>query len=309
MSHDAELIANAIAALKPAPDYLKDYVFPITMAFFSALVGGYVALRISKIQELQRAARENLSTANKTFILAHECLNNLIAIKSNYAGKITWGEPLYRVLAYPTMLAKLDDVQFSATGLYFIRSIPTANKPAKEKLYWWIKHRLFRRKIDTPSSEETAHSWRNTVRISCMFDNYNQVMMYLRVRNEIDELVKGRLSQIDWQNKENLSQLPELIGQPLAAKYFGLTELIIALTDHLIKELYSFLLKFPDIAESNIELNRAGDGGKLPRYENNKPLFQQCLEPTPAPDYYELGKYLGMSEEHAKARHSFSDWE
>ncbi|BBR59359.1 MULTISPECIES: hypothetical protein [unclassified Klebsiella] len=308
MSHDAEIIANAIAALKPAPDYLKDYWLPIFTMFCSALLGGLVAIRINRGQELQRTAKDNFATANQTFILAHECLNNLIAIKSNYAGNITWGEPLYRAIAYPTVLAKLEEVAFTATGFYFIRAEPTANKSLFEKTSRWVKYRLLRMKPKAPNPDAIAMTWRNTVRISSMFGNYNQVMMYLRARNEIGEWVKEPLSRMDFGNKQSFLELPEIIGAPMTAKYVSITELTIALTDHVIKELYSFLMNFPDIAESNIELSRIRDWGTLPRYKNDKPLFLKCLEPTPAPDFAKLAKYTGLSVEEAQKRHSFSDW-
>lgn len=308
MNHDAEIIANAIAALKPTPDYLKDYFFPIFTMFCSALLGGLVAIRISRAQELQRIAKDNFATSNQAFILAHECLNNLIAIKSNYAGKITWGEPLYRAIAYPTMLAKLEEVTFTATGFYFIRAEPTANKSLFGKSYWWLKYQLFRKQVDTPDSDAISLTWRNTVRISSMFGNYNQVMMYLRVRNEISECVKEPLSRMDFSDKKSFLELSNIIGVATTAKYVSITELIIALTDHVIKELHSFLINFPDIAESNIEMKRIKEWGKLPRYKNNKPLFIECLKPTPAPDFKMLAKYTGLSEEEAKARHTFRDW-
>lgn len=308
MSHDAEIIAKAIAALKPAPDYLKDYFFPIFTMFCSAFLGGFVALRINRAQDLQRIAKDNFATSNQAFILAHECLNNLIAIKSNYAGNITWSEPLYRAIAYPTMLAKLDEVSFTATGFYFIRAEPTANKSLSEKISWWLKYRLFRRELKTPDSDEIALTWRNMVRISSMFGNYNQVMMYLRVRNEISEHIKEPLSRMDFSNKESFLELMEIIGAAKTAKYVSITELTIALTDHVIKELYSFLMNFPDIAESNIEMSRVKDWGKLPRYKNNKPLFLECLKPVPAPDFSRLAAYTGLSEEEAEARHTFRDW-
>ncbi|MCM7771510.1 hypothetical protein M8S83_05245 [Enterobacter asburiae] len=84
MSPDAILLAKAIVSLQPPSDYIKDYVFPIALAFFSALLGGMSAIYINHKQELKNITKSNFVAANETFVKAHECLNNLIAIKTNY---------------------------------------------------------------------------------------------------------------------------------------------------------------------------------------------------------------------------------
>lgn len=308
MSNDAEIIAKAIAALQPKTDYLKDYVFPALMMFCSALLGGLVALRINKAQEIQRITRENFTASIQAFVLAHECLNNLVAIKSNYVGTLTWDEPIYRASAFPTMLAKLDEVTFSATTLYFIRGVPTANKTSKDATIWWFKHRLLRMEVKRPPSNEIAKTWRNTVRISSMFENYNQVMMFLQTRNEISEQVRELMSHADTSGMQTFLEMPDVIGKVLTAKFVSITELTIALTDHVIKELYSFMMEFPDIAESNIELSRIRDWGKLPRYENDKPVFKKCLEPIIKPNFQRVATYTGGTEDDARRLCTFSDW-
>ncbi|HDC4536581.1 TPA: DUF1216 domain-containing protein [Enterobacter asburiae] len=308
MSHDAEIIAKAIAALQPKTDYLKDYVFPAIMMFCSALLGGLAALRINKTQEIQRITRENFSASIQVFVLAHECLNNLVAIKSNYVDKLTWDEPIYRASAYPTMLAKLDEVKFSSTTLYFIRGMPTANKAVKDAFIWWFKHKLLRMEIKRPPSKQIANTWRNTVRVSSMFDNYNQVMMFIRTRNEISEQVRELMANVDTGSMKTFTELPDVIGKILTGRFVSVTELTIALTDHVIKELYSFMMEFPEIAESNIELSRIRDWGKLPRYENEKALFKKCLQPIIEPNFERVGLYIGCSAEEARMLCTFSDW-
>ncbi|MBJ6585395.1 hypothetical protein JGT78_05380, partial [Enterobacter asburiae] len=123
MSHDAELIAKAISALQPKPDYLKDYVLPFVIALFGALLGGLSAVRISKRQELKNIARDNFVAANQVFVLAHGCLAKLVAIKSNYE-HISSDVPLVRAGEFPTIVTKLEDVKFNAHELFFIRTRP-----------------------------------------------------------------------------------------------------------------------------------------------------------------------------------------
>lgn len=308
MSHDAEIIANAIAALQPKSDYLKDYFFPAIMMFCSALLGGLVALRINKAQETQRITRDNFTASFQTFVLAHECLNNLVAIKSNYVDSIKWDEPIIRATTYPTMLVRLDEVKFSSTALYFIRSIPTANKRSKEAAIWWFKHRLLRKEVKRPPSKEVANTWRNTVRISAMFENYNHIMMFLQTRNVISEQVRELMSKANTSRLQTFTEFPDVIGKPLTGKFVFLTETTIALTDHVIKELYSFMMEFPGIAESNIELSRIREWGKLPRYENDKAMFKKCLEPIIQPNFQRVAVYIGGSEEEARKVCTFSEW-
>lgn len=308
MSPDAILLAKAIVSLQPSPDYMKDYVFPITLAFFSALLGGMSAIYINRKQDLRNITKDNFIAANQTFVMAHECLNNLTAIKANYSD-MTSTEPLYRAISFPTMIAKLEDVKFSTSTLYFIRIIPTANKPFIERTIWKIKHKFLKIKVPSPSSEEIMYSWRNTVRISSMFNNYNQVMEFLRIRNELNEQVKEPLSRLDLIQFNAFEQLYNELGRKLCGGYVDITEQIIALADHVMIELHKFMLEFTAIAESNIELNRIKEWGKLPTYENNQPLFLKILQPIVKPDYVRLSGYVGITEKEAIARYTYRDWE
>jgi len=308
MSPDAILLAKAIVSLQPSSDYIKDYVFPIALAFFSALLGGMSAIYINHKQELKNITKSNFVAANETFVKAHECLNNLIAIKTNYE-HITFDEPLYRAFAYPTMIVKRDEVTFSASTLYFIRVIPTANKPFFEKLAWNIKHRLLKIKVPSPPTDELMYSWRNVVRISSMFNNYNQIMEFLVIRNQLSEITKEKARTLDLTDCHTFTKLPKILGQQLCGGFVDITEQAIALTDHVIIELHKFLLEFPAIATSNIELNRIKEWGRLPTYSNEQLKFLKTIQPLAKPNFERLAAYVGISEEEAKARYSYRDWE
>lgn len=154
------------------------------------------AIYINRKQELRNIAKENFIAANKTYTDAHECLNNLVAIKTNYCD-INSTEPLQRAINFPTMILKTDELKFNASALYFIRTIPTANKSLYEKLKWNIKHRFFKIKVPQPAIDETMYSWRNSARISAMFSNYNQAMSLLVARNTLSEQVKESIARID----------------------------------------------------------------------------------------------------------------
>lgn len=68
------------------------------------------------------------------------------------------------------------------------------------------------------------------------------------------------------------------------------------------------MLEFTPIAESNIELDRIKEWGKLPVYHNNKPAFLKLLKPTVKPDADAIGSYLGIDKEEAETTYNYSNW-
>ncbi|MBK4340421.1 hypothetical protein JJQ24_26100, partial [Enterobacter hormaechei] len=84
MHHDAQLIAQSILELKQNSDTVKDYLFPVLMSFFSALLGGLCAYYFNQRQERNKNEKENFSVATKIFTSALTALNQLIGIKANY---------------------------------------------------------------------------------------------------------------------------------------------------------------------------------------------------------------------------------
>lgn len=295
MSHDAELIAKAISALQQKPDYLKDYVLPFVIALFGALLGGLSAVRISKRQELKNIARDNFVAANQVFVLAHGCLAKLVAIKSNYE-HISSDVPLVRAGEFPTIVTKLEDVKFNAHELFFIRTRPTANKSLWQKIKWTFLYRILRRKIKQPSIDELRKSWRNVVKIGAMFENYNQVMELLRKRNHINERVKEVMAQIGIMEYREVNLVRKMLGDELCGGFVDITESTISLTDYVLDELHQFLLAFPKIAESNIELSKIKEWGHLPTYHNKQQAFLNCLKPIVKPNYKTMAEYTGMTE-------------
>lgn len=308
MSHDAEIIAKAIESIRPNADYIKDYIFPVTMAFFSALLGGLSALYISKRQELKNVTKENFLAALQLYTMAHECLSDLISIKSNYQD-IDSKEPLIRAGAFPTILTKLEDITYNTRTLYFIRAIPTCNKNMMQRFLWTLKHKILRMKIKVPSSEEIRNSWRNTVRINAMFGNYNQVMGIMRFRNSLNEEVKQKIYEISIGLKPaiQLQEVEKALGEKLCGGYVDVTESVIALTDYVMRELYQFLCEFPSIAESNIELSRIRELGRFPVYENTQPAFLNCMKPIIKPDYKRLAEYTGATEEQMRRKNTYGE--
>lgn len=298
-------IARAIESLRPTTDYVKDYVFPVTMAFASAFLGGLSAVYINKKLELQKIARDNLVTSIQAVALAQDCLSNLVSIKTNYLS-IDSDEPLIRASQFTTIITKFDDVTFNTNSLYFIRQIPTANKKFFESLSWKIKHRIFRIKIKIPSTEELRGTWRNSVRVGAMFGNYNQVMGLLRYRNELNEQVKDKIAIFS--DALPLEHVQSTLGKKLCGGFVDITESSISLVDHVMVELRHFLEEFPAIAESNIELSRVREWGGVPTYVNTQEAFLKCMEPIMKPDFKKFLAYTGMSEQEARDKYTFKSW-
>ena len=82
----------------------------------------------------------------------------------------------------------------------------------------------------------------------------------LIVRNQLDSDLKKRLSNIASKDKPvfeiKLDEIKKEIGASELSKYIDLTESIVALIDYLIREIDSFIMEFPKVAESNIELSK-----------------------------------------------------
>ncbi|HDX8483129.1 TPA: hypothetical protein RQN45_005233 [Klebsiella oxytoca] len=300
-------IVKAIESLRPSTDYVKDYIFPVAIAFASAFFGGVSAVYINRRQELQKIARDNLMTSIQAIILAHDCLNNLVSIKTNYLN-IDSDEPLIRFSQFTTIITKFDNITFNSNSLYFIRQIPTANKNLIESFIWKVKHRILRMKIKNPSSEDLRGTWRNTVRVSAMFGNYNEAMSLLKFRNELNEQVKDKVLMYGHGDDIAFEEVQHILGKKLCTGIIDITETCIALIDHLIVEFYHFLLEFPAVAESNIELGRVREWGRVPTYENKQEIFLKCLEPIKQPDFKKFFAYTGMTEQEARVKYTFKSW-
>lgn len=60
-----EGLIEAISSLKQETNYFKEYIFPITMAFFSSFIGALLAYFVFRRQESIVAEKLKLDTINK----------------------------------------------------------------------------------------------------------------------------------------------------------------------------------------------------------------------------------------------------
>lgn len=310
MTPDAVLIAKAILMLKTDVDYAKDYVFPVALSFFSALMGGVTAYYINNRQEKIKAEREKLNSSNSLMMISFQMINTLVTIKGNYIG-LHFKNPLQRALAINEILFNAREVNFDIGRLAFIKKIPTSNKTFLQKLSFFLKYKVLNRQPHMPSDEEIAKTWRNIARIDALLFNYNFVLNSLVVRNKLDADVRERLSKISNARRPvlefHLDKINEVIGAAELSKYIDLTENLVSLIDFLIREIDSFIIEFPLIAESNIELTKVNKE-RLSRVILNKPAYLAALIPIVQPDFELVSLQVGMSQEEAKRRYTYSAW-
>ncbi|MGV7093656.1 hypothetical protein [Siccibacter turicensis] len=312
MTEDSLLIAKAILELKQGPDIVKDYVFPISISFLSALLGGMTAYWFNLRQERVKYEKEKFFLANKLVTTIIECSNGLVSIKVNYIS-LNSTNPLKRALSIPYIINAESNADFDMALYSFIKNIPTCNLGFLARLKKFIKYRILGMSYSGPSDEEVGKSWRNINRVSACIKNYNLLITLLSKRNELDEEVKLALKKyvnershaaFEITPEEAMSNIPRSILVP----YIGLTETIIALNDHLIKETDSFLNEFPSIVESNIELSLVGKGSKVLSIKNAKPGYIRVMNPIVKPDYNLLAKLMGLTHDEVIKMYTYSDW-
>jgi hypothetical protein len=312
VNQDALVIARSILELKQNGDTLKDYIFPFFIAFFSALLGAGVAYFFNRRQERFRVERERFDLANKLMSDVLSGLNTLVSIKSNYIGMTQTG-PFERAFEVPIIMLNERGLEIDISKYYFIGSIQTCNFPLWQKIVRWINREVIRTEINKPSAEDIGKTWRNLMRLVACINNYNYIMTAVAKRNEIDKDIKHDIQHACRQLNANPREVSKefVLRHVDGAKlipYIHLTEFVISLLDHVLKEMDSFILEFPEIAESNIEMKMIGSRAKVVRVFNDKPAYLASLIPVIHPNFEVLSGILGMDLEATTRTYTFSNW-
>ena len=78
---DMQLLIKAIENLKAEDNLIKDYIYPIALAFVSAVMGSlfgyYVVLKREKVE----VEKEKIDATNKLLLEAIDCFHDLEDIK------------------------------------------------------------------------------------------------------------------------------------------------------------------------------------------------------------------------------------
>uniref|UniRef100_Q3AT70 Uncharacterized protein n=1 Tax=Chlorobium chlorochromatii (strain CaD3) TaxID=340177 RepID=Q3AT70_CHLCH len=281
MHPETAQIVHAIESLKQAPNFIKDYIFPIANAFFTSLLGAGIAYFTLRYQEVIQIEKDKMDTVNKWTLLVDEARSSLLAIKSNYHGNLT-DSPIQRALAIRTVLFTATPINEEYLHLFFL--IPKATEKKCE-----------------------YQKWSQISIIRTMVLNYNNLLKLWIKRNEVERPIKEKLLQKYSQNAYadvNTDQIIECIGAANFASLVDLTEHVIKLTDDLLVEFDNFLHEFPNYAKTLINTKRLKRYGSILTYSNNsnKKLLSM-LEKSPTSNYESVIKLFGMTVEQLREKY------
>lgn len=268
-----QLIAEAILQLKQESNPLKDYIFPITMALFSSLIGAVVGYRVYLRQDKLLNEKKKLDIANKWILLANEIQQDLIAIKVNYFNKLN-KDPYDRVFYIPTIILNSKNYNFEYQELSFIENLNFSK----------YAHIPYLRSI---------------------FEGYINTVSIWGKRNELNNEIKDQIIKFIPRNGTYFDVdkhlIQEAVDQSKFAALIDLTEMVIRYTDDLIVELELLINELPKISKKVINIKLLANYNTILEYGNI--ATPELLSDCPLPNYKNLSSLLGRSEEELMARY------
>ncbi|MGG2078222.1 hypothetical protein [Lelliottia nimipressuralis] len=298
MDDRAISIAAAILSLKQDSDWFKDYIFPITMSFFSAFMGGVSAYYFTKRHEISTEEVANCKVANKLILKVLEASTLLNSFKSSYI-HIEESHPIIRAMRISPLKYDIKPIDFDLSLLSFIKDVPTANRSRMKRVRDFINFKILGHEIERPSPEKVQNTWRNIKRISNFLINYKCVVELIESRFNMDVQLRGIVEPHynHFKKSGDDTNILNAVPNDLFARYLYETEQLLSLIDHLIVEFYSFAHEFPSIAESNIELSCLGRSVGLTRAAVDSEFDVKIKQPYGKPNYTQLSKYTNVKEE------------
>lgn len=288
------LITEAILALKQQSNFFKDYLFPISTAFFSAFAGGVSAYYFNRRQDRGKEEKENFKSANKIYLELLSVHSSLMVLKSSYCDLIETN-PLKRAILINPGQQSSKKIDFDLSLLSFIKDVGTANKSISKKIREFVTHDLLRRKRVRPSIRDIEFTWRNLKRLSVCIANYNCLLDIFEARFKLDvELRESLIPLVVGMDDPQIDVIFSVIPHNVVRQYLYESEMALVITDHIIKELFSFSKNFPEIAESNIELSLVGKGAKLLRSSLEDEKNNKIISNFTSVNYDLFSKYTGI---------------
>jgi hypothetical protein len=276
MNHDdLQILIQAIEKLKPEDSLIKDYIYPIVLAFVSAIMGGFVGYLGILKRSYQEDEKAKINATNKLLLAASDCFHNLLAIKLNYQGKLT-DKPLQRLFCVPPILMYHSPFNPEFAGLFFLAK--ESSKIAK---------------ILTP--EEMQDSFTNIPRIKLIFENYNTALEMWKTRNElVPPIFKEIVSDHSATGvaKVNFQDVVKSIGYAKIAQLINLNEQVLSITDDLLADLMKLMNELPKIAKPLISKSVMKKYGDIFRFEFNPQIQATALNRVPV-NKNDLEKILG----------------
>lgn len=272
MTDEIELLVRAIESLRQDENLLKDYIFPIVSAFFSALLGAGVAYSVLKYQEDIKIEKDKMDISNKWTLIAENALASLVAIKTNYINELN-DNPIQRALKVPTILHNAKPINEEVLDLIFL--VPKKDDEIAQDI-----------------------KWRGLPRIRSMISNYNFLLSVWEKRNVVDRPIKVKLHQ-DYSEvafvEVSKEQVIDSVGIHSLIELVDLTQRTIKSTDELIIEFHDFVINFPDIAKGIIKTGKIKKYGSIITYKSEEnPNLLEKLEKAPEVDYEVLSELFGI---------------
>jgi hypothetical protein len=119
MQEEIAQLIEAVRSLKTESDPLKDYIMPFATAFFSSLLGAFVAYLTISHQDKVRQDQYKVRTANNWLLKAEGAMQSLIALKQNYHGKLT-ANPFQRTVITRAFIHNTKAIDVDISELSFI---------------------------------------------------------------------------------------------------------------------------------------------------------------------------------------------
>lgn len=275
---DSQLIVTAIESLQQTPNFFKDYIFPISSAFFTSILGAVIAYFTLSHQENIQIEKEKMNTSNKWTIEIEQARAGLIAIKRSYNDNLT-DLPLERLAAVPCIMFHARAIPETFHELSFI----VGNKE---------------------DSKSELPKWSQIPRIRSMVYNYNYLLKLWERRNEVNQKFQTTvLESVGGEAYANFTRegIEKIIGRRELVLLIDFTERCISLTDDLIIELDSFLLDFPSYVKTRVNLKKLKKYGTILNYSHNSnEALLKLLEKSPQPDFSSLEDLFGDTNENIK---------
>lgn len=276
MTHDdLQLLIKAIESIKPEDNLIKDYFYPIALAFISAVMGSLVGYWVILKRAQEETEKEKIDATNKLLLEAADCFHNLQAIKVNYAGKLT-EDPVQRLGCVPPILMHHRPSNPEFAGLFYLAR--AASKTLKNG-----------------TTKESQDNFRNIPRVKLIFENYNTALEMWKTRNELalpifEAVVSG--SSTTAVANVSFDRMAELVGYTKIAQLIDLNEKVLSFTDSILSDFMKFMTELPEISESLISKSVMKKYGKVFKLEFNPNSQSIVLNRVPV-NQNSLNKIIG----------------
>ena len=283
MNEEIELLVKAIKSLQQESNFFKNYIFPIAISFFSALLGAFVAYFTLRHQDRIQLGKERVYTVNDWILLATGAMQSLIVIKNNYPRELS-SDPYQRAFVICEFAHSSKKLDKNVSSLSFI--VPKND-----------------------DKEAQAIKWRQLPRITAMIENYNLVIETWNKRNEkyrpLKEKILKNHSIFAYAYADvSREQILQSGGSLDVSVLIDLTETAIKLTDDLIIELNDFLAEFSEIGKSLINKKSLEEYGPIVIYEvPDNPEFLALIDKVPEVNYTILAELFGETVEAVKNKY------